>query len=270
MKFFLLTLLASLQLNAQIIETPSLGDCLKQASASSAQYKSEEVAFVFDIDNTTLMLLNDLGSVHWFRWQYELIKSGATKNRVANNISELLEAQGWIYNLSTSRTPETNTATWLASLQTAGHPVLFHTSRSPSARNSTERDLEQNHLIPLVRGVGAHEGRPGTFIFQELSKQRPVSFQNSVYMTDGQDKGVWLEKLFNKIGVRYKHIVFVDDELKNLQNVENAFKNKIPQTLCRYSRLDSRVQAFNNSNKLPEIELWSKLSRIIQKLHHIQ
>jgi hypothetical protein len=120
--------------------------------------------------------------------------------------------------------------------------------------------------LPILNTIGPFNGFAGKFIYDNGPEtQRPVTFQNGIYMTAGQDKGIWLNLLFLKTEKRLKHLVFVDDELKNLQNVEQAFAGKTVLTLCRYGKVDDVVLEFNESDKTTEIELWHELQEIISK-----
>ena len=83
----------------------------------------------------------------------------------------------------------------------------------------------------------------------------------------GQDKGIWLKPLFEKTSTSIKHLIFVDDELKNLQNVERAFNGITPMTLCRYGQVDDVVQEFNQSDKAQEIKLWNELDSVWSKFN---
>lgn len=264
-KIFLL-ILVSFQVHAQIIDTPNLESCFINAKTATQRVDPSRILYVFDIDNTVLTQNQHLGSVQWFRWQAQLIQKGIDQDRVANNITDLLTAQGKIYHLSQAHTPETGTASSVSSLQNLGSRIIYHTSRSTSVRDITERDLMTHRLLPIKNTIGPDSGFSGTFTYADWTPhQKPVSFQNGVYMTGGQDKGLWLEMLLSKTLFTPEHIVFVDDERKNLENVERAFVGKISLTLCRYSRLDDLVSEFNRSDKRAEIRMWNDLLEIFAK-----
>lgn len=254
--------------HALIHESPSMNDCLRIAATETTRLPPPSVFYVFDIDNTVLALNQNLGSVHWFRWQQKLIDDGIKQDRVADTSAELLDRQLQIYQLSKTHPPELTIPHDIQHLQEMGSPVTYHTSRNTDVRDITERELQKNNLLPLVMTIGPTGGYPGRFTFAQAStNQRPVSFQNGIYMTAGQDKGVWLQLLFEKTNESPKHVVFIDDEIKNLQNVERALQRKIPATLCRYGKMDSVVKAFNESDKKGEIELWNEIARILNKLN---
>ncbi len=244
-----------------IVETATLSECFAIASADSSKARPSKVLYVFDIDNTVLELNENFGSVQWFRWQRQLITDNIETDRIAPTIDELLEKQGFIYNISRAQTPETQTALLLKILQ-GEHPVMYHTSRSLDVRDATERELRRNNLLPLTYNLGGSYG--SELVFGEES--RPVSYRHGVYMSAGQDKGVFLNHLLKSLTFSPEHIVFVDDEKKNLDNVDREFADKIPTTLCRYSKVDERVNAFVKSNKAAEKRLWKDFSNLVDKL----
>jgi hypothetical protein len=263
---FLFVLLFSIQVFGRIQETPNLQQCLEPALKATTDSSPADVVFVFDIDNTVLKLKQNFGSVQWYHWQQKLIQDQA-EGRIANTIDDLLAAQGSIYQLSAAETPEASTAQQIAELQRQGYPVLFHTSRNLDTRGATQRELTRNGLLPLTKTLGPDQGFPGSFTYQvAMPNQRPVSFQDGVYMSAGQDKGVWLGLLFEKLNYHPRHIIFVDDEIHNLVNVERALDAKTDLTLCRYGQVDPIVQVFNTSDKRPEIELWNEFANLARKL----
>ena len=252
---------------AQIQETQTMAECLNRASQESSNLSSRDVFYVFDIDNTVLALNQNLGSVQWFRWQQKLIQVGLHQHTVATTIEELLDKQLLLYQMIPAHTPEPEIPDLLKDLQIKGHSVVYHTSRNTDVRDITERELTKNRLLPLIKTIGPDRGYPGKMTFQNGPQdQRPVSFQNGVYISAGQDKGVFLKLLFEKTSFMPRHLVFVDDELKNLQNIERAFKGTIPMTLCRYGSMDQTVEKFQNSDKQQEIDLWKKIEIILHQL----
>jgi hypothetical protein len=255
----LLTLTQSIAL-AQIIETPTLAACLKEVERDSAGLAAPDVLYVFDIDNTVLALKQNMGSVQWYRWQQNLIKNGELDGRVADNTDDLLKAQTLLYQMSSSVTPEPGLAQDIKDLQAKGSAVLYHTSRSLEVRDISERELTKNQLLPLTKTLAGYAGH---FSYEQgPADQRAVSFQNGVYMSAGQDKGIWLDWLMAKAKVSPKHLVFVDDEHKNLANVERQFDKKLPITLCRYGKMDDVVNAFNASAKDSEKSLWLEIEKV--------
>lgn len=263
----LIAILLNLQsAQAEIVETRYLDQCIAKAHAATGPVAPNEILYVFDIDNTVLALKEDFGSVQWFRWQKNLIETNNPTDRVATTLDELLKAQGLIYHLSNSYTPEADTAAKLSFIKyKLGHPVIFHTSRNTNVREATERELAKNSLsASQTEWIKDFPGEFKFYYYEETS--RPVSFRKGIFMSAGQDKGVMLSSLLRELKKIPKHIVFVDDEEKNLKNVEREFSESIPTTLCRYSAMDNVVNNFNSSNKAEEVQLWREFSNLVNKL----
>ncbi len=111
---------------------------------------------------------------------------------------------------------------------------------------------------------------------------RPIAYADGVLMASGQDKGVLLQLLlasstascelpgtdkgtaYKDVGT-YKSIIFVDDTLKNVVNVDTAFKGTDLATSARYAKLDEDVEAFNKSSvrKADTDRSWRALRSVI-------
>jgi hypothetical protein len=264
--FLLLTVILQVQpASAEIIETRYLQQCVNEVNGATHGLKHDEVLYVFDIDNTVLALRSNFGSVQWFRWQRNLIEAGDPTNRIAASVDELLRAQGTIYYLSSTTTPEPTTSDLLKDIRLHQHPLIFHTSRSLDVREATERELYK-HKLWAGYAVWIKDISDNIVLHNGSEKLRPVTFRNGIFMSAGQDKGILLDLLMRKLGAAPKHLVFVDDEEKNLKNVERAFTGKIPTTLCRYSQMDDIVNKFNESDKSKEISLWKTFSYLTSQL----
>lgn len=72
-----------------------------------------------------------------------------------------------------------------------------------------------------------------------------ADFKGGVVFCGNNDKGAVLERLFEQTGFIPDKIIFVDDKLKNLENVEReALKLHIPFLGIRYSKLDAEIESF--------------------------
>lgn len=72
-----------------------------------------------------------------------------------------------------------------------------------------------------------------------------ADFKAGVVFCGNNDKGEVLERLFNQTGFTPDKIIFVDDKLKNLENVaREAVKLDIPFFGIRYSKLDFEIENF--------------------------
>jgi len=248
---------------------------MKQAdaiiSSLAEKYGTESTLVVFDVDNTLLTMDQDLGSDAWYRWQSGLVKTMPdSPHLVAKDSRGVLEVQHLLFELSDMKPPEQNTPALVASLQERGHPVMVLTSRSPEFRSETLRELSDfGYAFPsaphcrsplcLTRGIISGDGvkraaRQATLTFPRVAElvgttPRAVSYGNGVMMVAGQDKGAMLQLLLaSSANDSYRAIVFIDDGKRNVEAVDNAFKDdpRDVQTVY-YDRLEADATGFQSN-----------------------
>lgn len=281
MKFLMtLMILATSNLGfGAIVESNYLEDSITQAKLYGATYGAENVAVVFDVDNTLLNMNQDLGTHQWFGWQKGLLSSGQS---IAKDMTELLDIQQKLYVLSGMHPVQTNGAAILKVLQNLGFPTLALTARGATSRDATLRELKKadmdfsksslaqfsstGHFKPYdinnleVSGISQVEKNRWN-----LKEAREVAFEKGVFLANGQHKGAMLKTIFQQ-APNIKAVIFVDDSPKNVHNVNDAFENSFGMevTAFRYGRLDEEVHAFENSEKLQAKKDWVKLNQTLK------
>jgi hypothetical protein len=248
--------------------------------------RPEDTLIVFDIDNTLLKMKKDLGSDAWFNWQNSLLAaSPPTDLRVGDNTDGLLNIQRLLYDLSGMEPPEKSAPEFVAELRAVGYPVMMLTGRGPGTMNATLRELASNKYIPkdappcgppkcgdvlcsspgIISTVAIRTASAKTetcFPNSQLdSLGRPVIYADGVLLASGQDKGRILKLLLASAADacrgdyatkgRYKAIVFIDDDIRNIDNVHRAFANsdmKDRVTTVRYGYLDKDAEEFKASD----------------------
>lgn len=244
MKYLLIWLcLTTTTAQGEILETHSMATYYLDALQLSEQYGKQNTLIVFDIDNTLLTFKDHFGSVQWMKWQKGLFNT-RSPHKLANNFQELLYLQMIIYEIRPLVPVDGSAAGYFNTLVHRGHQVLIHTSRGPLKRNTTEKELLRNSILPQT----------GPY----LEVQGPSSMatiQNSLFMTEGQDKGVMLKKLLQHTQVKPKVILFLDDDMKNIHNLETAFRGtQIKTRFYHYTKMQPQVEKFNNSTKSTSIK----------------
>ncbi len=182
-------------------------------------------------------------------------------------------------------------------LQSMGYPVIAMTSRSFDIQDVTFRELRRNHYSFLHSAIGPKGGYAGTYdpyqlgpVLREtssgapheaerfylndtqvkrwgLSQAKKVSYQSGVLFGDGQHKGVLLLSLLAKTEFHPCAVVFIDDSLKNIENMRDAFLGTgIPITLIRYSFMDDANQKFRNLDKTEVKSQWSRLRSTLDSI----
>jgi hypothetical protein len=263
--------------------------------------RPEDTLVVFDIDNTLLKMNQDLGSDAWFNWQNGLLKVSPPSG-VAHDINGLLNIQRLLYDLSGMGPPESSTPEFVAELRSVGYPVMMLTGRGPGTLSATLRELADEKYIPKdAPACGPPEcgdvlcSTPGIISTDAIRKAsehtetcfpgsrldalgRPIVYAGGVLMASGQDKGKILKLLLASatnackgdyaIKGRYKAIVFVDDDSRNIENVREAFAStdmKDRVVTVRYGWLDGDVEAFGKSDerKSKADRSWQALQGVI-------
>ncbi len=124
-------------------------------------------------------------------------------------------------------------------MQDAGLRVIVMTSRGPGCRMQTLRELSRNDFSFQVSAWPPQSGYPEPFLLE--GGVRPVTYQDGVFLTAGQDKGLMLKALLEKTGDSGPAlIVMVDQKQDDLNAVMKEFSwtgTKIHA--WRYTREDS-------------------------------
>lgn len=233
--------------SAGSIATNNFGQVTALTASILQGVQPQELLVVFDIDNTLLRLREDFGSEHWFMWQRDLVERKlAQLPSVTDSVDNLLTIQSWIYNEYPMEPVDLETPFWIQSLRDQGASVITLTSRSLAVHRTTLREIKRNRIL-LSNGsdlgfVGEGDSyQPYSLDWPErsgLSKEdivqfklgqaRPVVFDQGVFLTQGQHKGVMLKTLLARINKRFKAIVFIDDRKSHVEAM-NAMAVGIPQ-----------------------------------------
>lgn len=221
----------------ELIVTSDLAEPVAAALAEARA--GRRVIVVFDIDNTLLTTPQDLGGDAWFNRQKA---NGADFDALIADNTLLLEA--------TRMTPtQPDAATLVGQLQTHHVAVYALSARSLTLRGPTEAALKAAGIDlsnapecgpPLCtrrgtlgdRQIAAAERRLG--MKAPAAPWRDVSVSDGVMLVAGQDKGVMLHLLLSSLGRRYDDVVFVDDTLQNVSDVQKAAPT-LPARLHPYS-----------------------------------
>ncbi len=256
------------------------------------EYGADRVLFVSDIDNTALVMNQDLGSDQWFNWQSGLLNSDRQAQQLAaDSFPGLLEAQALLFSLSDMHPPQCSQPAAVTALQVRKIATMAHTSRGPDVRDVTLRELNDSSYNFAGHTIDPQAGFAGNYLPYnvdniedsgltraealawlgkngKISPPREVSFNEGVYMTAGQHKGAMLRMLLHKSGNsnRFKAIVFIDDTPKNIKAVREAFENVEGITVATflYTHEDENVRLFNENadgRKNLAAKQWRKLSR---------
>lgn len=232
---------APLQQNLKA-ETDDLAMTVDWALTLLEQQGRENVLVVFDIDNTLLAMEQGLGSDQWYYWQKDLgMEDPCSPMLVADRFA----VQGAIFHASAMRPTQADAAEQVARVQRAGVRTIALTSRGSDYQLQTFRELRRAGISFWETALEPARGWPDSFVPEGGS--RPALYQDGVFLTAGQHKGVMLQALLDKTGTPAPAvIVMVDDKQENLDAVLEGFADS-PAVVhaWRYTREDGEVETFD-------------------------
>jgi hypothetical protein len=222
--------------------TDDLGLVADVALQMADRYGNDKVLVILDLDNTLLAMEQDLGSDQWFYWQYGLEANEPCSPLLVGN---LLEAQGALFHASAMRPTQPNAAAQVRRMQDEGLRVIILTARGPEFRLSTFRELRRNGFSFWSSALPPQSGFPESFIPE--GGERPVLYEDGVFLTAGQNKGVMLKALLKKTGQPDPTlIIMADDKDSNLREMQNSFSwSGTAVHGWRFTGEDARVKAFD-------------------------
>lgn len=246
-----------------LAETEDLAMVAEEALQLADQLGRDRVLVVFDIDNTLLAMEQGLGSDQWYYWQKDLSETDPCSGLL---VGDRLKVQGALFFASAMRPTQPDAAAQLQRLQEAGLPVIAVTSRGPEYRLQTFRELRRHGMAFWPSALPPERGWPDAFVPEGGS--RDSRYEDGVFLTAGQDKGVMIQALLAKTGAAAPAvIVIVDDKQGNLDDVLTAFQGtKTVVHAWRYTREDANVAAFDGTAAAAD---WEALRPALVKLEEI-
>lgn len=235
MKYFFLFALFLMQLSAEIFETNEI--------ASLETTVTPHTFLILDIDNTLIEPIQTLGSDQWFYSQmlsYE--KQGYSKKEA---LDQTVREWSAIQNMTRVQPVESNVAEIIDRIQKNGITVIGLTARGLNLVYCTNDQLNSIG-IDLSRNAPTQDE-----VF--FPNGRGVLFTSGILYCAGTHKGNALFKFLSLISHIPANVVFIDDKISGLREVELACENHhIPFIGLRYSRTDAKVKAF--SRPIAEIQ----------------
>lgn len=250
------------------------------------KYDPARILLVLDIDNTLLAMNTPLGSDQWFEWQrFMLDNDPKSKFLVADSFPGLLEVQGLLFSIAHMHPPQPNLPGMVRRLQQLGIHTLVLTSRGPEFRNATERELHRNGYDLATSELQVHDLPRGEYLPYDLDqpeaggltaaevkkfhllKPRPISYENGILMTAGQNKAAMLLALLHDVDGDVDAVVYDDD---NILHVAAAYSGLLDRgkevSAFHYTREDANVKRFQYGNKEDVNRRWKQLSNVLEEV----
>ncbi len=267
------------------VPSPELTLIENKIKELNAKFGAKEVLLVFDIDNTLLASTTQLGSDQWFTWQDTLLENKEKSPEddallVSRDFGGLLAAQGVLFYMGKMRLTDQAFPKLISSFGDAGNTVIALTSRGPEYSYQTIRELFRNKYDfgrsapPFIEGLYEPvkgfdlERLKGKFRLSkreaeqfQVSKMRSLQYLDGVFYSSGHHKGAMLRLFLAAAQISPKAIVFVDDKVKHLVRVQEAFEeiNDAPHIfVSEYKGEEGEVQAFEGLDKEALNQEWKR------------
>jgi len=248
------------QADSWLRETDSLIFVVEDAQSLAKTFGTDRVLVVFDIDNTLMAMAQGLGSDQWYDWQRDLQQTDPCH---AQLVSDRLAVQGALFHASAMRPTQENAAQLVRRLQDDGLNVIALTSRGSEFRLATFRELRRSGYSFYDSAIGPVRGYPEVFVPEGGS--RDARYEDGVFMTAGQHKGLMLSALLEKTGTPWPAVVVMaDDKERNLRAVMETFEGTGTAVHAwRYSREDGAASSFDRDKAT---ELWLQIRPALRQV----
>ena len=223
---------------AIIVESNTIA---KVAEYTDCQQEPSKTMIAFDLDNVLVRSTREIGSDQWFR---HMVGKNIVRGLVGNDaVNACLPTYYHVQfsiplQLVETERPNFNCPQFIQKLQEAGYFVVCLTSRSVPM---VDRTLEQLQNIGLSFKRSDREA-------QEIILDMPIQsmYKNGIIFSGNNNKGATLFKFLETIEFEPAKIIFVDDALKHVKNVEKAVEdNGIEFAGIRDSACDEWVANFD-------------------------
>ena len=212
---------------------------------------TKRTLLVLDIDDTLLTSDGFFGSDKWYEWQKTLPASDPGK------VPCLFDVISLNYETGGQRATQPNGPALVNAVQV---DKLLLTSRNPLYRGGTLRTLrDAGYALPAPL-AGQADG--SSWDFRKAPDAAPVriTYDQGVFMTTGQDKGLALLALLQRLHTRYDRVVLVDDGKKNIDNMQNALRKAGVDYLgLHYLRVDKSIAAADAQAGRAGWQAWQRL-----------
>jgi uncharacterized protein YceK len=207
---------------------------LTEIPLALAKSGNRRTLVVLDIDDTLLTSRTSYGSERWYEWQRGLPDSAPGKVPCLFDVIALNFEAGTQQATQPQEGPQTVNA--------IRNDMLLLSSRNAMYRGATLRELQRaGYQLPPMLGARA-EGLLYRWRKDATSRESNVSYDSGVMLLGGQDKGLMLLDLMDKLDLEYDRVILVDDGIKNINAMKAALEPAGIDFLgMHYTRLDKTM-----------------------------
>lgn len=233
----LLTILLTASLPAEIYETYNMSELYDHLKPG--------MLVVFDIDNTLIEPVQELGSNQWFENRIkEYVSYGHNKGEA---LEKALREWTAIQSITLVKLVEPGIDAIVKDLQEQGYTVMGLTTRGLGL---STRTVEQLQTVGIDLSVTAPSHEEVFFM-----NERGVLFRGGALFTAATHKGEALRKFLEASNYEPTSIMFVNDKYSHLVPVEEyCTKDDIPYVGLRYGFTDEKVK--NHRKQIAEIQFY--------------
>jgi len=180
-----------------------------------------------------------LGGPAWFSWQDELLDTNSSY-KVANSFNDLLNISTLLFSMNDMVYTEKEIPNILQDFTQSGVKLLVLTARGTDTMSATSsqflnlevplKDSQNSSFLELISNNALKGNKSdissiaSPFIPKSYKVTRPVSYQQGIMFVSGQNKGEMLKSFLSKTqSSNIKNIFFIDDTMKNVQDVNDVF-----------------------------------------------
>lgn len=212
-----------------ILESKKITDVLS--------YVRPETLVLFDIDNTLVEPVQEFGSYTWFGTVIQRFEKQGFDRITAERKSSAAFTQ--IQEHVSFKVIEPDTVSVIEQLKTKNIKAMALTARWIGLASATCENLESMNI----------SFQESSLLNGEMPLGEISGLSHGILFTgDEIPKGQFILSFFEKIGYTPKHVVFIDDSKKYIEDVHAALKEKDIACHCiRYGATDQRVAQFDSA-----------------------
>ncbi len=243
----IISLFLAATVQASTLEIKSMGQVLPLITANTL--------VIFDLDNTIMEPTQTLGSDQWGMNEIQRFLKAGLPEREAKDQGVGRFAQ--VQMRTSVQAVEAMTPKLIHYLQKNKIQVMGLTARPLSL---TLRSAQQLQSL----GVDLAATAP-VFNGALVSADPSAYFRGILLVGPHNNKGTVLMNFLRLSQVKADRIVFIDDKLSNVQNVETALNGqKLPHVGLRYGAADTKVASFNAAIGDIEWKVFTQTGRVIR------
>ncbi len=233
---FIFTLLLS-QLaysTSEVLTLENYDEIIEIIDSKTSMFNNEELLVVFDIDHT-LVLTDDCPEIN---------QSLKGFKRFADSVKK---CQAYL--------TSTYVPGLIYDLQVADYPVMALTARSKYLTDATLSQLQSRLRFTIEPSTDENDNKAELYFvtapaydtsftehdYKGAKKINKLAYKEGVALVGGGNKGHALQGFLKSINKSYKQIIFIDDSLRNIKNLDKAYKATSEHiTIIHYTEFDRK------------------------------